>query len=65
MVEPILEIKDLNISFFTRAGEIPAVMDFSCTVMPGETWGWWENLVAESLPYPWESWGTWARMAVL
>ena len=44
MVEPILEIKDLNISFFTRAGEIPAVMDFSCTVMPGETMG----LVGES-----------------
>jgi len=33
---PILEIENLSISFFTRAGEIPAVMDFSCTVMPGE-----------------------------
>lgn len=41
---PILEIEDLNISFFTRAGEIPAVMDFSCTVMPGEAMG----LVGES-----------------
>ncbi|MFC6489188.1 dipeptide ABC transporter ATP-binding protein [Nitratireductor sp. GCM10026969] len=38
-VEPILEIKNLSISFFTRAGEIPAVMDFSCTVMPGEVMG--------------------------
>ena len=36
---PILEIENLSISFFTRAGEIPAVMDFSCTVMPGEAMG--------------------------
>jgi peptide/nickel transport system ATP-binding protein len=43
-VEPILEIDKLNISFFVRAGEIPAVMDFSCKVMPGETMG----LVGES-----------------
>ncbi len=42
--QPILEIKDLNISFFVRAGEIPAVMDFSCNIMPGETMG----LVGES-----------------
>ena len=41
---PILEIDQLSISFFTRAGEIPAVMDFSCTVMPGEAMG----LVGES-----------------
>ncbi len=41
---PILEIEDLNISFFTKRGEIPAVMDFSCTVMPGEAMG----LVGES-----------------
>jgi len=41
---PILEIDKLNISFFVRAGEIPAVMDFSCKVMPGETMG----LVGES-----------------
>ncbi|MBX2856214.1 MAG: ABC transporter ATP-binding protein, partial [Rhodobacteraceae bacterium] len=41
---PILEIDRLSISFFTRAGEIPAVMDFSCTVMPGEAMG----LVGES-----------------
>ncbi len=42
--QPILEIDKLNISFFVRAGEIPAVMDFSCKVMPGETMG----LVGES-----------------
>ncbi len=41
---PILEIEDLNISFYTRKGEIPAVMDFSMTVMPGESMG----LVGES-----------------
>jgi len=44
MTEPILEIDNLSISFFTRAGEIPAVMDFSCKVMPGEAMG----LVGES-----------------
>jgi peptide/nickel transport system ATP-binding protein len=37
--DPILEIENLSISFFTRRGEIPAVMDFSCTVMPGEAMG--------------------------
>ena len=40
----ILEIENLSISFFTRAGEIPAVMDFSTSVMPGEAIG----LVGES-----------------
>ena len=44
MAEPILDIDRLGISFFTRAGEIPAVMDFSCKVMPGEAMG----LVGES-----------------
>ena len=44
MTEPILEIDNLSISFFTRVGEIPAVMDFSCKVMPGEAMG----LVGES-----------------
>jgi len=43
-VQPILEIENLDISFFVRAGEIPAVMDFSCKIMPGETMG----LVGES-----------------
>jgi peptide/nickel transport system ATP-binding protein len=42
--QPILEIENLSISFFTQAGEIPAVMDFSCTVMPGDSMG----LVGES-----------------
>jgi peptide/nickel transport system ATP-binding protein len=41
---PILEIDDLSISFFTRSGEIPAVMNFSATVMPGQALG----LVGES-----------------
>ncbi|TCP63383.1 peptide/nickel transport system ATP-binding protein [Rhodovulum bhavnagarense] len=41
---PILEIDSLSISFFTRAREIPAVMDFSLTVQPGEAVG----LVGES-----------------
>jgi len=37
--DPILEIENLSISFFTRLGEIPAVMDFSCKVMAGEAMG--------------------------
>ena len=42
--QPILQIEHLSISFFTRLREIPAVMDFSCTVMAGEAMG----LVGES-----------------
>jgi len=41
---PVLEIDKLSISFFTRLREIPAVMDFSVTVEPGEAVG----LVGES-----------------
>jgi peptide/nickel transport system ATP-binding protein len=44
MADPILEIDNLCISFFTRAGEMPAVMDFSCKVFPGRSMG----LVGES-----------------
>jgi peptide/nickel transport system ATP-binding protein len=36
---PVLECKDLCISYFTRAGEIPAVVDFNLTVMPGQAVG--------------------------
>jgi peptide/nickel transport system ATP-binding protein len=42
--EPILKIENLSISFFTRDREIPAVMDFSVQVRPGEAVG----LVGES-----------------
>ncbi len=41
---PVLDIRDLNVSYYTRAGEIPAVIDFSLTVQRGETIG----LVGES-----------------
>ena len=44
IAQPILEIDDLSISFFTRAGEIPAVMNFSASVQPGQALG----LVGES-----------------
>ncbi|MBC2706079.1 ABC transporter ATP-binding protein [Desulfobacula sp.] len=37
--DPVLLCKDLCISYYTRAGEIPAVVDFSLTVKPGETIG--------------------------
>ncbi len=36
---PVLVCKDLCISYYTRAGEIPAVVDFSLNVLPGETIG--------------------------
>ncbi len=41
---PLLEIRGLCISYFTRAGEIPAVVDFSCDLHAGESIG----LVGES-----------------
>ena len=42
--QPILKIQNLDISYYTRAGEIPAVVDFSLEVKRGETIG----LVGES-----------------
>lgn len=42
--EPVLEVENLCISYFTRAGEIPAVVDFNVTVRAGEAVG----LVGES-----------------
>ena len=42
--KPVLEIEDLCVSYFTRAGEIPAVIDFSLTLKAGESVG----LVGES-----------------
>jgi len=44
MAVPVLEIENLSVSFFTRAGEIPAVMDFSMTIHEGDSMG----LVGES-----------------
>ena len=44
MAGPLLEIEDLRLSYFTRAGEIPAVLDFSLTLDEGESVG----LVGES-----------------
>ena len=41
---PLLEIENLCLSYYTRAGEIPAVVDFSLTLYPGESVG----LVGES-----------------
>jgi len=41
---PVLECQDLCISYFTRAGEIPAVIDFNLTLNKGESVG----LVGES-----------------
>ncbi|HEX6010513.1 MAG TPA: ATP-binding cassette domain-containing protein, partial [Geminicoccaceae bacterium] len=35
----ILECENLSISYFTRQGEIPAVVDFNLKVMPGEAVG--------------------------
>src|SRR4051794_34331701 len=36
---PVLECRNLGISYFTRAGEIPAVIDFNLKLMPGEAHG--------------------------
>ena len=41
---PLLEIEDLSVSYVTRAGEIPAVADFSLAIHAGESVG----LVGES-----------------
>ena len=41
---PVLECRDLSISYFTRAGEIPAVIDFNMTLEQGGSIG----LVGES-----------------
>ncbi len=41
---PLLEVRDLQTSFFTDDGEVPAVRDVSFTMMPGEVLG----LVGES-----------------
>ena len=41
---PILECRNLSLSYFTRAGEIPAVVDFNLTLRQGESVG----LVGES-----------------
>jgi peptide/nickel transport system ATP-binding protein len=41
---PLLDIRGLSVAFATRAGEVPAVTDFSCAVMRGEAMG----LVGES-----------------
>ena len=44
MTDPILEIKNLSVSFMTRSAEIPAVMDFSMDIYQGDAMG----LVGES-----------------
>lgn len=36
---PVLEIENLCISYYTRAGEIPAVVDYNLTVYEGESVG--------------------------
>ncbi len=36
---PILDCRDLSISYSTRSGDIPAVIDFNLQVMPGEAVG--------------------------
>ncbi|WP_119272680.1 dipeptide ABC transporter ATP-binding protein [Taklimakanibacter deserti] len=36
---PVLECKNVSISYYTRAGAVPAVYDFNLTVMPGEAVG--------------------------
>jgi peptide/nickel transport system ATP-binding protein len=44
MVEPILECRDLSISYAGRTGDVPAVVGFNLSLLPGEAHG----LVGES-----------------
>ena len=39
MITPVLECKNVSVSYFTRAGAVPAVYDFNLTVNPGEAVG--------------------------
>jgi peptide/nickel transport system ATP-binding protein len=39
MTTPVLECRNVSISYYTRAGEVPAVYDFNLTVNPGEAVG--------------------------
>ena len=41
---PILECRNLSVSYASRAGDVPAVVDFNLVLMPGEAHG----LVGES-----------------
>ena len=36
---PVLECRNLCVSYYTRAGEVPAVVDFNLRLMPGEAHG--------------------------
>ncbi|MGF7161155.1 peptide/nickel transport system ATP-binding protein [Rhodoligotrophos appendicifer] len=38
-IVPVLDCRDVSISYTTRAGQIPAVIDFNLQVMPGEAVG--------------------------
>lgn len=44
MTEPLLEIKNLDVTYYSRRGKVPAVLDFNLTLYPGESIG----LVGES-----------------
>ncbi|MGH6908482.1 MAG: ABC transporter ATP-binding protein, partial [Aestuariivirga sp.] len=39
MITPVLECKNVSISYYTRAGEVPAVYNFDLTINPGEAVG--------------------------
>src|SRR5215470_15653039 len=36
---PVLECRNLSVSYYTRAGAVPAVVDFNLKLMPGEAHG--------------------------
>jgi len=52
MTVPVLECRNLCVSYYTRAGEVPAVVDFNLKLMPGEAHGSSANPVAASRPSP-------------
>ena len=62
MVTPVLECKNVSISYYTRAGEVPAVYDFNLTVNPGRG-GRHRRRIRLRQVRPWRSpsCNTWAR----
>ena len=62
---PLLEINNLNVSYYTRKGEVPAVVDFNLTLRPERALDWWANPVAANPPCLWRLCATWVITAVL
>ena len=60
---PVLECKNVSISYYTRAGEVPAVYDFNLTSIPAKRSASSANRAAASRPSRSPSCNIWARTA--